>query len=127
LGENLKVGAAMSRLERTESLPYTLAQALTFEELEAQVASGQEFTKGFVPMSATLADAKVIRIKGQDQVMMGNGLISHDLRTQLISAFQPGRDEVIKILSANSGELLALIGLDPGKGFAIRRVFRYEH
>jgi tRNA pseudouridine55 synthase len=120
LGQNLKVGAAMSALERTESLPYFLNQATTFEELEK---NGLE--KGFIPMSATLAEAKVIRIKGQDQVMMGNGLISHDLRSQLISAFQPGRDEVIKILSKDSGELLALIGLDPGKGFAIRRVFRY--
>lgn len=125
LGDNLKVGAAMSRLERTESLPYTLTQAVTFEELEAQVQNGGELKKGFVPMSATLAEAKVIRIKGQDQVMMGNGLISHDLRTQLISTFQPGRDEVVKILSATTGELLALIGLEPGKGFAIRRVFRY--
>ncbi len=125
LGDNLKVGAAMSRLERVESMPYSLDQAITFEELEAQVASGKALEKGFVPMASTLGEAKVIRIKGQDQVMMGNGLISHDLRTKLISVFQPAKDDVIKILSANTGELLALIGLDPGKGFAIRRVFRY--
>jgi len=125
LGDNLKVGAAMSRLERIESMPYNLSQAITFEELEAQVASGLGLQKGFVPMSATLGESKVIRIKGQDQVMMGNGLISHDLRSKLISVFQPDRDDVIKILSATTGELLALIGLEPGKGFAIRRVFRY--
>jgi tRNA pseudouridine55 synthase len=125
LGDNLKVGAAMSRLERVESMPYSLDQAITFEELEAQIGSGQPLEKGFVPMSSTLGEAKVIRIKGQDQVMMGNGLISHDLRTKLISVFQPAKDDVIKILSATTGELLALIGLDPGKGFAIRRVFRY--
>ena len=126
LGERLKVGAAMSRLERTESMPYTLDQAISFEELEAQVKAGQ-IPKGFVPMASTLSEAKIIRIKGQDQVMMGNGLISHDLRGRLIATFQPGRDEVVKILSAQTGELLALIGLDPGKGFAIRRVFRYEN
>jgi tRNA pseudouridine55 synthase len=120
LGEKLKVGATMSQLVRTESMPYYLHQATTLEELEK---SG--LAKGFVPMSATLAEAKVLRVKGQDQVMMGNGLISHDLRTQLISAFQPGRDEVVKIISHDTGDLLALIGLEPGKGFAIRRVFRY--
>jgi tRNA pseudouridine55 synthase len=125
LGERLGCGAAMSKLERTESLPYHLSQATTFEELEAEVASQAETYKGFIPMSATLGDAKVIRIKGQDQVMMGNGLISHDLRSHLISTFQPGKDEVVKILSVQTGELLALIGLEPGKGFAIRRVFRY--
>lgn len=123
LGENLKVGAAMSRLERTESMPYRLDQAITLEELEAAKGISK---RGFVPMSATLTEAKVIRIKGQDQVMIGNGLISHDLRTLLISAFQPGRDDVIKIIAQDSGDLLALIGLDQGKGFAIRRVFRYE-
>ncbi len=126
LGERLGCGAAMSKLERTESLPYHLSQATSFEELEAQIAKGETNLKGFVPMSATLSEAKVIRIKGQDQVMMGNGLISHDLRSHLIATFQPGRDEVVKILSAGTGELLALIGLEPGKGFAIRRVFRYQ-
>jgi tRNA pseudouridine55 synthase len=123
LGRSLNIGAAMSRLERTESLPYFLHQAITLEELEGQGAS---FEKGFVPMSATLAEAKVLRIKGQDQVMISNGLISHDLRTQLISVFQPGRDEVVKVISQSSGQLLALIGLEPEKGFAIRRVFRYQ-
>ncbi len=121
LGQNLKVGAAMSRLERTESLPYFLHQAITLEELEKEGPA-----RGFIPMPATLTEAKVIRIKGQDQVMMGNGLISHDLRTQLICTFQPGRDEVVKILSQDTGDLLALVGLEPGKGFVIRRVFRYD-
>lgn len=124
LGENLKVGAALSRLERTESAPYHLDQAISLEQLEQGPLPP---LRGFIPMASTLADSKVIRVKGQDQVMMGNGLISHDLRTQLISAFQPGRDEMIKILSQESGEMLALIGLDEGKGFAIRRVFRYEN
>ncbi len=130
LGENLGCGAAMSQLRRTESMPYTLDQALSFEELEQVMKSlseGQEPQgKGFVPMLAALPQAKLIRVKGQDQVMITNGLISHDLRTLLIATFQPGRDDVIKILAQESGHLLALIGLESQKGFVFRRVFRYS-
>jgi tRNA pseudouridine55 synthase len=69
---------------------------------------------------------KRIRVKGQDQVLLGNGQISHDLRTQLISLFQPTQDQYIQVISQEGGRLLALIGLEPGKGFALRRVFKYE-
>jgi tRNA pseudouridine55 synthase len=128
LGQKLGVGAAMSRLERTESTPYHLAQALTLEHLEASLSAGTppEAIPGFIPMTATLPHFKVVRVQGQSQAMMGNGLISHDLRTRLITLFQPGRDEGVKVLSQRTGELLALVGLEPQKGFVIRRVFRYQ-
>lgn len=130
LGQKLGCGAAMSELRRTESQPYKLDQALTFEELENQMRDlprdQQPQGRGFVPMLATLPQAKLIRVKGQDRVMISNGLISHDLRTLLIGSFQPGRDDVIKILAQETGELLALIGIEPKKGFVFRRVFRYE-
>lgn len=125
LGEVVKVGAVMSALERVESMPYRLDQAVTFEELEA--CEKTDTMKGFVPMIACLQGAPLIRIKGQDQVMMGNGLISHDLKNMLIGVFRPESAEVpIKIVSQATGELLALVGLEPNKGFVIRRVFRYQ-
>ncbi len=125
LGEVVKVGAVMSALERVESMPYRLDQAVTFEELEA--CEKTDTMKGFVPMIACLPGAPLIRIKGQDQVMMGNGLISHDLKNMLIGVFRPESAEVpIKIVSQATGELLALVGLEPNKGFVIRRVFRYQ-
>jgi len=129
LGQKLGTGAAMSALLRTESTPYSLNQAISLEQLEDRVMKApiSEDIPGFIPMSATLPHFKVTRVQGQDQAMIGNGLISHDLRSRLITLFQPGRDEGIKVISQRSGELLALIGLEPGKGFVIRRVFRYEN
>ena len=61
-----------------------------------------------------------------DQVMIGNGLISHGLKNQLIGAYRPGQEALIKIVAQTTDELLALVGMEPGKGFVIRRVFRYE-
>lgn len=124
LGEILQVGAVLSALVRTESMPYFLENAITLEELE-QLKS-PEFFRGFIPMVATLPTSPLIRIKGQDQVMIGNGLISHGLKSQLIGAYRPGQESLIKIVAQSTGELLALVGMEIGKGFVIRRVFRYD-
>ncbi|MNK93263.1 tRNA pseudouridine synthase B [compost metagenome] len=124
LGKKLGSGAAMSALRRTWSSPYTIDQALTLENLEKIVGQGQE-NSAFVAMDRALPMVKRIRVKGQDQVLLGNGQISHDLRTQLISLFQPTQDQYIQVISQEGGRLLALIGLEPGKGFALRRVFKY--
>jgi tRNA pseudouridine55 synthase len=124
LGKKLGSGAAMSALRRTWSSPYTIDQALTLENLEKIVGQGQEHS-AFVAMDRALPMVKRIRVKGQDQVLLGNGQISHDLRTQLISMFQPTQDQYIQVISQEGGRLLALIGLEPGKGFALRRVFKY--
>lgn len=126
LGRRLGCGATMTGLRRTSSDPYTLNQALTLEELASVMQTGRSFEgAGFVPIEAALSDIKIIRVKGSEEVMLGNGLISHDLRARLIQAFNPDVDRVIRVMSAVDSKLLALIGLDPGKGFAIKRVLKY--
>jgi tRNA pseudouridine55 synthase len=127
LGQNLGIGASVAKLQRTVSEPYFLDQAISLQELEQ--SPHPQAHSAFIPMSGVLPQQRIIRVQGQDQVMIGNGLISHQLKNQLIAAYNPeaSNDEtqVIKILSQKQGELLALIGLDPEKGFTIRRVFRY--
>jgi tRNA pseudouridine 55 synthase len=124
LGQRLGCGAAMSGLRRTYSAPYVIDQALTFEAIDAQVKAG-EWGSAFVPMELALPAVKRVRVKGQDQVLLGNGQISHDLRSQLITQFNPDQDQYIQIQAQDTGKLLALIGLEPGKGFTIRRGFKY--
>ena len=68
---------------------------------------------------------KSIRVHGQDEVLLKNGQISHSLRSQLISRFDPNADELIQILPEKRGCLIALIGLEKGQGFKIKRVFNY--
>lgn len=124
LGKALGCGAAMSALRRTWSSPYLIQQAQTLEAIEASAKEGV-FSEAFVPMDLALPQVKRIRVKGQDRVLLGNGQISHDLRSQLITVFKPSEDQYIQILSQESGHLLALIGLEPGRGFVLRRVFKY--
>ncbi|PIS11649.1 MAG: tRNA pseudouridine(55) synthase TruB [Bdellovibrio sp. CG10_big_fil_rev_8_21_14_0_10_47_8] len=129
LGKKLGVGAALSELVRTESMPFHLSQALSLEQLAEQMSilgsDLEKLERGFVPMSAALPEARSVRVQGQDQAMILNGLISHDLRAQLISAYRPGQGDLIKILSQREGEMLALVGLEPGRGFVVKRGFRY--
>ena len=121
LGERLGPGAAMSSLHRTSSHKYHVNEAHTLEQLE--VMNAQEISNKLVPMDLALKGVKSIRIKGQDAVLMKNGQISHPLRSQLITRFNPELDEVIQILPPDQGKILALIGIEKGQGFKIKRVF----
>ncbi len=124
LGEKLGCGAAMSSLIRTKSHRFSLADALTLEQLE--VLSKDDQVAKLVPLDQALNGVKSLRIKGQDAILMRNGQISHQLRIQLISKFNPDTDEIIQILPEERGQILALIGLEKGVGFKIKRVFKYE-
>lgn len=121
LGEKLTCGAAMSSLERTSSHCYSLTDACNLEELSNK--SAEEISKILVPMDQALKGVKSLRVKGQDAVLMRNGQISHSLRSQLITRFNPETDEVIQILPEGKGGILALVGLEKGQGFKIKRVF----
>lgn len=126
LGKSLGCGATMSALRRTFSNPYRVEQALTLENLEVQIRQSGNSGNGFVPMQEALPHAKRLRIKGQDQVLLSNGQISHDLRCLLIGAYSLDAPEsIFQIVSQESDLVLALIGLDPVRGFVIRRVFNY--
>lgn len=125
LGQRLGCGAAMSYLRRTYSAPYVISQAQTLEAIEASVKEGI-WGSAFIPMERALPQVKKVRIKGQDRVLLGNGQISHDLRSQLITAFNPSQDQYIQVVAQDGGQLLALVGLEPGRGFVLRRVFKYE-
>ena len=121
LGEKLGCGAALSSLIRTRSHDYKLSNAVKLEDLEKM--SAEEKNRRLVPLDEALVGVKRIRIKGQDAVLMKNGQISHQLRIQLISQFNPDSDQIIQILPKEKGQLLALIGLEKDQGFRIKRVF----
>ena len=126
VGKKLECGATMSSLRRLWSQPYEVLNARTLEDLEKDLKS-ENSSSAFVTMDGALPGRKRIRVKGHDEVLLGNGQISHDLRTQLITAFDPAEDSMIQIFSLTSGRMLALVGLEHGKGFVLRRVFRYEN
>jgi hypothetical protein len=59
---------------------------------------------------------------------MGHGQIPHDLSRRLIpeirEASEKGTPVGVKVLNADSGELVALLQAETGKGLKIRRIFR---
>lgn len=120
IGKKLACGAVMTGLERDFSAPYRLHQAQTLESIDEDIQAGR-LPHSFVPMERALPGVKKIRIKGLDQKLLGNGQISHDLRVQLIQVFNPDQDEIIQIVSQETGLLLALVGLETDKGFVVRR------
>ncbi len=121
LGDRLGCGAFMTSLIRTWSDPYFLDQALGLEEIESQWKS-RGHVSSMIELAQALPKVKRVRIKGVDQKLLMNGTISHDLRVQLIQTFKPETDQVIQVFSQDTGLLLALLGLDPDRGFVIRRV-----
>ena len=123
IGEILGCGAVMTSLVRTGSHCFSLESACTLEQLEK--FSREEQQSCLIPLDEALVGVKKIRVKGQDAVLMKNGQISHQLRTQLISRFNPDTDEIIQILPDTSGHILALVGLEKGHGFRVKRVFNY--
>ena len=124
LGQNLGCGAAMSGLVRTASHPYSLAEAHSVRSLQEHKTGGT-LASLLIPMGQALPEYPAVRVSGQDEALLRNGQISHALRSQLLAVFQPGVSRGLKMLSRSSGVLLALVQVDPERGFVIRRGFRY--
>lgn len=124
LGKSLGCGATMTELRRTKSAPFELKEALDLEELEMRMLQKQGLEGAFVPIERALIEVPYVRVKGQSEALLNNGTISYDLRTLLISKFKPDQNQWIQVLS-EGGKLLALMGVEPGVGFKIQRVFRY--
>ena len=120
LGEKCETVATMSALRRTRSHLFQIENAVTFEILKNNLENLDQY---LVSMSEALPEVKKIKVKGHDETLLKNGQISHDLRTQLIIKFNPAVDELIQICPASGVGILALIGVEPEKGFKIKRIF----
>jgi tRNA pseudouridine55 synthase len=125
LGRELGTGATLTRLIRTESAPYSLSQATTTEELEAAALKGIVPEKGFIPLTMALPGWKTYRVNEQSEKLLKNGQISGDLKAQLIRTYRPGIDLGAQVLGGLD-QMVAILGLEPGQGFVIRRVFRCD-
>lgn len=125
LGQVTGAGATLTRLVRTASNPYNLKQALSTEAVEKAALDGHWPEGSFIQLSKALPGWKTFRVVDQSERLLKNGQISGDLKAQLIRGFRPGEDPGAQIVGSQD-ELLGLVGLEPGQGFVIRRVFRYE-
>lgn len=128
LCERLKVPGTLSALRRTYSFPYSVAQAITLEaldeEIEALTISGLKQAPYFIALDQALPDWGTLRVYRYDLHLLRNGQISKSLKAQLIRLYKPGAFTGYKVFAENSKDLVALIGLELGKGFFIKRGFR---
>ena len=124
LGDRLGCGAVMSGLERTQSSSYTLDRAISLDDLANENENSERLSRSFVNLSEMLPEVKRVLVDGQDEKLLMNGLISHQLRGMLISRFKPDEDEYIQVQSKADRNLIAIIGLAKEKGFQIRRVMK---
>jgi len=129
LGERLGVGGSVEKLERTSSQPYHLENAVNLEFLEVGSEAVERLTaQAYIPIRRALPDWRAVTIKGKDVRLILNGQVSHDLERRLIveqrTATLEQRNVGIKVLSAETGGLLALIEAQPNRGLKIRRVFK---
>jgi tRNA pseudouridine55 synthase len=123
LGQKLGCGAVMSALRRTESAPYNVDRAVSIDSItKLQDLNGNHH---FITMTDAVDHFKTVRVKWQSESLIRNGQISHELKRQIIAVYEPEKDQGIKVMTYFPEELLALIVHEPGKGFMVRRVFRY--
>lgn len=134
LGKALGVPATMAGLVRTQSAPYDLENAIKLEDLEGMEKNEldgifrKEGSRHFVPLSQTLKSWKTVTIKGKDHRLLSHGQVSHDLSRRLVfdlkEAFSSGRSQKIRVLSGETGGLLAILEALPAGGLKVRRVFK---
>lgn len=126
LTESLGVCGTLKALRRTYSFPYELKDAITLEGLEAASEQGQisEESPYYIALSQVLPDWPQLRVYKYDLHLLRNGQISKSLKSSLIRAYQPGQFVGARVFAENSNQLLALIGLEMGRGFFIKRGFR---
>ena len=126
LGERLDVGGVVEELERTASKPYFLKSALSLSEI---VDNSQLIeSPAFIPLAEALPSWRAVTIRGKDERLIHNGQISYDLERRLIVeqklATQSQQVVGIKVLSAETGQILAILEATPNSRVKIRRVFK---
>lgn len=156
IGKNLGCGATVEELRRLGSGRFRVEQSLTLENLEklasaskldervsndqkAKVIQGPPpghgrgidpliFGDSFVSLNKALPHWKALTVKGRDEHLMVNGLVSHDLSRRLISERKMANNQrvivPVKILSSATGQLLSLIEAMPEGGLKVRRIFQ---
>lgn len=126
LGEQLGCGATMSALRRTKSHSFKVQQSKPLTQLLAEKeAETLNMSQTVLPMTEAISGVRIVKVHGHDEVLLNNGQISHDLRSRLIVLFNPEKDHWVFASSRDSKQVLAIIGLEQGMGFKIKRGFRY--
>ncbi len=127
LGKKLGCGGTVETLRRTWSDPYSLEKAITLSDFENSDFTKAQELAAFVSLSQLLHDWHTYNVYGEDARLMENGQISQFVFSELIRRYPEYAQapDGLKVISNDTGKLVSLLIKEPGKGFKIRRVFRY--
>ena len=136
VGEQLKTGACLEQLFRIWSEPFYLKSALKVEEVAEKLKNEkhlsadimqEKLSSAFIPFSQALPHIKAIKNPSMDGKSIRHGYVSEALLLNLKEAQkktnQTQRDQIVRIMSSNNSEMLALLELRPFKSPRIRKVF----
>lgn len=122
LGRNLGIGATVDELRRLSVGGWTVDQAVTLDQLEAEGPG-----RALIPMAQALPGLKSILAGPREARLVGHGQIPKEVGARLIfeqkQAIETGRPVYVKVVS-HEGDLLAILAAEPRQGLKIRRVFR---
>jgi len=128
LGKVLGVPSCLADLERLESEPFHLEQALALGQIEGLGPKEVSQSKAFLPLSECLPRARAISLKGRSLKLLVNGQIPHELERRLI----PDQRELnkseglalLRLFDGDTGELRALLQMEARKPLKLKRVFK---
>ncbi|RYZ92367.1 MAG: hypothetical protein EOP06_04455, partial [Proteobacteria bacterium] len=129
LGEDLGCGGTVEGLRRVASNPFTVANAMTIDDLaQAWESRGDSATaslgKAWVPLRETLPTFKPIYINGYCETLLKNGQISKLVQAQLLQHVNIGEvPPPVRVISRDTDEMLAILIAENGAFYKIRRVF----
>lgn len=136
IGEQLQTGACLEKLSRVWSEPFDLKSALGLEEVEEKLKNEKNLTtnvmqeklpSAFIPFSQALPHITAVSNPPMDSKSIRQGRVSAALLLNLKEAQkktnQTKKDQIVRIMSLNNQEMLALLELRPFKSPRIRRVF----
>lgn len=142
LGERLSVGATLTSLRRIFSAPYRVEQSIELATLcetvsVAKTSSESEevflkelFPQSFIPIVQALPQIHGVTVMGKNARLLRNGQIPHELERRLIAeqkeANRTSKPCWIKALNGESGQLLAILELQPCKPLKTKRIFNIQ-
>ena len=126
------VGGSIEELRRWRVGGWDVGQAITLDGLAERTRTDARDLLGaagaaFVPMAEALPGLRSVMASDRDVRLVGHGQIPRDIENRLVfeqkEAFANNRSVFVKVVS-NTGDLLAILAAEPGRGLKIRRVFR---
>jgi tRNA pseudouridine55 synthase len=129
LGRRLGCGGAVEELRRLRSEPFCVDDAITLDTLDQawrarERRHGSILGRAWVPLKDALPAFPSLWVEGRDEALIRNGQVPKSAHAELLRYVIAGeRPPPVKAVSRDTEDLVALLAIEPGEFYKIRRVF----